>query len=237
MFKSLATAVHRVIRTGCTPITRSYGKWFQKFAFLAKQENCFNFVVHFAASLPTRFYKNASILNCDGKYEIILDNRKLKTPIGAPFYVTSEPLALASKLFHIEWNRNVYNSLYFQSLWNGIRKRKSLTDPKCIWLVHEIEIVHCSMFRVLTNCYYFSFWFDRQHWVIRLWIIQINWWNTTLWITWSIICPLTQCCIMHPYVFVFRNRFSIFHDNFFSSSFNCRTSKICTNFNVPNGIQ
>lgn len=53
-----------------------------------------------AAALPKRFYKNASVLSCDGKFEITLDNRKLKTPSGAPFYVTSEPLALASKLFH-----------------------------------------------------------------------------------------------------------------------------------------
>lgn len=59
-----------------------------------------NYGVFFAASPPKRFYKNVSVLNCDGKYEITLDNRKLKTPSGAPFYVTSEPLALAGKLFH-----------------------------------------------------------------------------------------------------------------------------------------
>lgn len=61
----------------------------------------------FAASPPKRFYKRVSPLNCDGKYEITLDDRKLKTPSGAPFYVTSEPLALAGKPspFHGPSNR------------------------------------------------------------------------------------------------------------------------------------
>lgn len=49
-----------------------------------------------SASLPKRFYKNTGILSCDGKYEITLDNRKLKTPSGAVFNVTNEPLAIAS---------------------------------------------------------------------------------------------------------------------------------------------
>lgn len=34
-------------------------------------------------------------MSCDGKYEITLDNKKLRTPSGGNFYVTSEPLALA----------------------------------------------------------------------------------------------------------------------------------------------
>lgn len=37
----------------------------------------------------------------DGKYEVTLDQRKLKTPRGSPFYVESEPLALA---ISEEWN-------------------------------------------------------------------------------------------------------------------------------------
>lgn len=49
-----------------------------------------------AASLPKKFYKNAGVLNCDGKYEITLDSRKLKTPNGDVFNVTNEPLAIAS---------------------------------------------------------------------------------------------------------------------------------------------
>lgn len=50
----------------------------------------------FLAAAPKRFYKNTGVLSCDGKFEITLDNKKLKTPSGAPFYVTSEPLAIAS---------------------------------------------------------------------------------------------------------------------------------------------
>lgn len=50
---------------------------------------------------PKRFYKNSSVLYCDGKYEITLDQRKLKTPRGTLFTVESEPLALA---IATEWN-------------------------------------------------------------------------------------------------------------------------------------
>ncbi|XP_055381971.1 ATP synthase mitochondrial F1 complex assembly factor 2 [Condylostylus longicornis] len=42
-----------------------------------------------------RFFKNTSVLYSDGKYEITLDHRKLKTPTGAPFSLKSEPLAIA----------------------------------------------------------------------------------------------------------------------------------------------
>lgn len=42
-----------------------------------------------------RFYKNTNVLYSDGKYEITLDHRKLKTPSGTPFTVKSEPLAIA----------------------------------------------------------------------------------------------------------------------------------------------
>lgn len=44
---------------------------------------------------PKRFYRRTSILHNDGKFEITLDQRKLKTPGGNPFLVDSEPLALA----------------------------------------------------------------------------------------------------------------------------------------------
>ncbi|XP_031629080.1 ATP synthase mitochondrial F1 complex assembly factor 2 [Contarinia nasturtii] len=49
----------------------------------------------FYVSAPKRFYKNAGVLSCDGKYEITLDNKKLKTPSGSVFQVTNEPLAIA----------------------------------------------------------------------------------------------------------------------------------------------
>lgn len=48
---------------------------------------------HYAA--PKRFYRKTGILYNDGKFEITLDQRKLKTPKGSPFIVNSEPLALA----------------------------------------------------------------------------------------------------------------------------------------------
>ncbi|CAL7951648.1 unnamed protein product [Xylocopa violacea] len=42
-----------------------------------------------------RFYRKTNILFSNGKYEITLDQRKLKTPQGKIFQVNSKPLALA----------------------------------------------------------------------------------------------------------------------------------------------
>ncbi|OAD59830.1 ATP synthase mitochondrial F1 complex assembly factor 2, partial [Eufriesea mexicana] len=42
-----------------------------------------------------RFYRKTNILFSDGKFEITLDQRKLKTPQGKIFQVDSKPLALA----------------------------------------------------------------------------------------------------------------------------------------------
>jgi len=42
-----------------------------------------------------RFYKNVSVVQSDGKFEINLDHRKLKTPMGSPFQISSETLANA----------------------------------------------------------------------------------------------------------------------------------------------
>jgi len=58
-------------------------------------------LTRFYVSSPKRFYKNSSILLSDGKYEITLDQRKLKTPRGSIFAVESEPLALA---ISAEWS-------------------------------------------------------------------------------------------------------------------------------------
>lgn len=55
---------------------------------------------HFLATLK-RFYRKTNILSSSGKYEITLDQRKLKTPQGKIFQVDSKPLALA---IAIEWD-------------------------------------------------------------------------------------------------------------------------------------
>lgn len=45
--------------------------------------------------VPKRFYKNVTIVQLNGYYEINLDRRKLKTPLGKVFQVPNEPLAVA----------------------------------------------------------------------------------------------------------------------------------------------
>ncbi|XP_055680690.1 ATP synthase mitochondrial F1 complex assembly factor 2 [Lutzomyia longipalpis] len=42
-----------------------------------------------------RFYRKTNISFCDGKYEVMLDQRKLKTPGGKVFQVDNESLAIA----------------------------------------------------------------------------------------------------------------------------------------------
>ncbi|XP_065582390.1 ATP synthase mitochondrial F1 complex assembly factor 2-like [Artemia franciscana] len=42
-----------------------------------------------------RFYQNVNVVECDGQYEINLDSKKLKTPGGQVFKVSSYPLSLA----------------------------------------------------------------------------------------------------------------------------------------------
>lgn len=58
-----------------------------------------------------RFYRKTGVLSIGDKYEITLDQKRLKTPLGKVFEVKSKPLALA--IAH-EWdsqkdviNRNV----------------------------------------------------------------------------------------------------------------------------------
>lgn len=44
---------------------------------------------------PKRFYRKTNVLQSNDKFEICLDQRKLKTPGGATFVVNSEALAIA----------------------------------------------------------------------------------------------------------------------------------------------
>lgn len=46
-------------------------------------------------SIKKRFYKNVSIVQSNGSWEVNLDQRKLKTPLGSPLKIESEFLAQA----------------------------------------------------------------------------------------------------------------------------------------------
>jgi len=48
---------------------------------------------HLSSEKRKRFYKNVSVVQNNGKFEINLDGRKLKTPLGTPFEVDNEALA------------------------------------------------------------------------------------------------------------------------------------------------
>lgn len=60
------------------------------------QKVCKYQTLRFIHSEPKkRFYKNVSIVQSNGTFEINLDHRKLKTPMGSAFQISSEPLAQA----------------------------------------------------------------------------------------------------------------------------------------------
>ncbi|XP_067621073.1 ATP synthase mitochondrial F1 complex assembly factor 2 [Eurosta solidaginis] len=83
------------------------------------------------ASLPKRFYKKTSVLYNDGKYEVTLDSRKLKTPNGALFTVKSEPLAIAvatefdAQKERIERSKMHLSALCFTAIDNPNRHTKT----------------------------------------------------------------------------------------------------------------
>ena len=51
-------------------------------------------IIKFSATVK-RFYRKTGILSNGDKYEITLDQKRLKTPLGKVFEVQSKPLALA----------------------------------------------------------------------------------------------------------------------------------------------
>ncbi|XP_018578180.1 ATP synthase mitochondrial F1 complex assembly factor 2 [Anoplophora glabripennis] len=77
--------------------------------------------VRFYAAPPKRFYKNTSILRSERKFEVILDQRKLKTPKGNIFSVENEALAIAVAT---EWNSQkdkiVQSKMHITTLCNTI---------------------------------------------------------------------------------------------------------------------
>nr|XP_012134815.1 PREDICTED: ATP synthase mitochondrial F1 complex assembly factor 2 isoform X2 [Megachile rotundata] len=60
-------------------------------------------ITHYCTNIATvkRFYRRTNILSSGGKFEITLDQRKLKTPQGKILQVDSKPLALA---IAVEWD-------------------------------------------------------------------------------------------------------------------------------------
>ncbi|XP_026478915.1 ATP synthase mitochondrial F1 complex assembly factor 2-like [Ctenocephalides felis] len=81
-----------------------------------------------------RFYKKTNILYSDGKYEVTLDQRKLKSPSGKPFRVQVQPLALAVAT---EWEAQKKNiqqgTMYLNALCSTLIDNPSnLTKPDMV---------------------------------------------------------------------------------------------------------
>lgn len=73
----------------------------------------------FYASPRKRFYRKTGVLYNDGKYEVTLDQRKLKTPKGNLFVVESEPLALAvSAEWDAQKEKIFFTSMHLTTLCN-----------------------------------------------------------------------------------------------------------------------
>jgi ATP synthase F1 complex assembly factor 2 len=95
-FTNSMHSLHKyAVLTNVSNFVRCYGKQ----TYLKNQHHLCNLPM--VAASRKRFYKNTGILRGEGKFEVTLDQRKLKTPKGNPFIVESEPLALAVAT---EWN-------------------------------------------------------------------------------------------------------------------------------------
>ncbi|XP_076314628.1 ATP synthase mitochondrial F1 complex assembly factor 2-like [Tachypleus tridentatus] len=87
----------------------------------------------FIPALPKRFYKGVSISQISGKYEVNLDQKKLKTPLGRVFQVPNESLALAVAN---EWDTqkdkiqpdtmNIVSSFHYVHLGNSYQSFRSV---------------------------------------------------------------------------------------------------------------
>mgnify|MGYP003332890705 CR=1 FL=1 len=79
-----------------------------------------------------RFYKNVSVVQSNGQFEINLDHRKLKTPMGSPLQVpvSSSPHALI--IFHRRSQAKHWPMLLPTS---GCLRRKKLISLKCTSMV------------------------------------------------------------------------------------------------------
>ncbi|XP_066593391.1 ATP synthase mitochondrial F1 complex assembly factor 2 isoform X2 [Prorops nasuta] len=87
-----------------------------------------------------RFYKNTNILLSNGKYEISLDQRKLKTPSGRILEISSKPLAYA---IAAEWDSQVEiiqrSNMHLTALCNSV-----LDNPNNHSKTDMVNyIVHC----------------------------------------------------------------------------------------------
>ncbi|XP_032781806.2 ATP synthase mitochondrial F1 complex assembly factor 2 [Daphnia magna] len=68
-----------------------------------------------------RFYKKVSTVQSNKDFEIVLDNKKLKTPAGSIFRVSSEPLALAvANEWDAQEEKILVSSMHITSLVNTI---------------------------------------------------------------------------------------------------------------------
>lgn len=84
---------YKFLNKGIPLVNMSYVRNYGKFKSLITSNQLVYLPVFIA--VRKRFFKKTDILYSNGKYEVTLDQRKLKTPKGNLFTVDSESLALA----------------------------------------------------------------------------------------------------------------------------------------------
>lgn len=119
MFKTIQLAKTPLYFSRCNQLQRFYGK--VNFLIII---NLLDYLIKILATRK-RFYRKTSILESNGKYEITLDQRKLKTPKGNLFVVDNESLALA---IATEWDAQ--KDKIVQSSMHLVRHTYCLFDNK-----------------------------------------------------------------------------------------------------------
>jgi len=126
------------------------------------------------SSLPNlhkkRFYKKVGVVQSDGKYEITLDNRKVKTPSGQVFHVFSEPLALViANEWDAQHEKVVVSTMHITSLCNTI-----LDNPNRV-IRHDIVshiLTYLDNDTLLCREEGNSDWIEEQH---KEWDPVVDW--------------------------------------------------------------
>lgn len=119
-----------------------------------------------------RFYKKTNVLYADGKYEISLDQRKLRTPRGAVLQVESEPLAIA---LATEWDQQKEtinrSNMHLTSLVNT-----SLDNPNNL---SKLDLVNYMLNYLPTDTVLYQSEQDDELYQMQLkeWDPVIQWFN------------------------------------------------------------
>lgn len=139
-----------------------------------------------ATAAKKRFYKNVTIVESGGNFEINLDQRKLKTPSGSTFQVSSEPLAHAvANEWMSQKDKIILSQMHLNGLCNTAQDNPGRVDKEKL-----VEAI-LSYLRTDTVLYYAEEPPELLELQIQNWSPIINWFRETYDVS---LEPTTSIC-------------------------------------------